>query len=112
MYESYSSFERICVLISSSLGDVNLWMKIRCLNWSLDNSFFLKSFPSPVKIFYTYNKIIIFIFLIILDVANLCEICVKVFSSYICNIIAEGFRFVYLAFRFSWDENFSAQWMG
>ena len=28
------------------------------------------------------------------------------------NIMAEGFRFIYLAFRFSEDENFSAQCMG
>ena len=29
-----------------------------------------------------------------------------------CNIMAEGFRFIYLAFGFSLAENFSAQHMG
>ena len=29
--------------------------------------------------------------------------------SYLCNIIAEGFRFIYLAFGFSKAENLSAQ---
>ena len=33
-------------------------------------------------------------------------------SVYVCIIIAAGFRFVYLAFRFSLAENLSAQCMG
>ena len=33
-------------------------------------------------------------------------------ASYPCNIMAEGFRFIYLAFGFSLAENLSAQHMG
>ena len=32
--------------------------------------------------------------------------------SFLCNIMAEGFRFIYLAFVFSYAENLSAQHMG
>ena len=33
-------------------------------------------------------------------------------TTHVCNIIAEGFRFIYLAVGFSEAENLSAQCMG
>ena len=38
--------------------------------------------------------------------------CMDILSNTQCNIMAEGFRFIYLAFGFNSAENLSAQHMG